>query len=65
MCIVQVRSLPESIQLQACTNFPVKYKKLDWNIDDPGEIPGTDEDRLKAFRETRDLLFNLIAEQFK
>ena len=50
---------------RACPNFPGKHKKLYWNIDDPGEVPGTDEDRLKAFRETRDLLFNLIAEQFK
>ena len=40
-----------------CPTLPGKYKALHWNIDDPGEIPGTDEDRLKAFRETRDLLF--------
>ena len=50
---------------QICPVFPGKYEKLHWSIDDPGEVPGTDEDRLKAFRETRDLLFNLIAEQFK
>ncbi len=47
---------------QACPSFPGKYNEVHWNIDDPGEILGTDKDRLKAFREKRDLLFKAIKE---
>lgn len=50
---------------QSCPIIPGKLKKIHWSIIDPGEVPGTDEDRLNAFRETRDLLFRLLKEEFK
>ena len=49
---------------KACPTLSGKYKHLHWSIDDPGEAPARDEDRLEAFRETRDLLFRLIEREF-
>jgi len=43
-----------------CPNLPGNYKKLHWSIEDPGTFPGTDEEKLNAFRDTRDLLFGMI-----
>ena len=48
-----------------CPSLPGKHKLLHWSIDDPGESPGTDEDKLKAFRETRDLSSGLIENLIK
>lgn len=45
---------------QACPVLPGKHKKIHWSIEDPGTLPGTDEEKLAAFRKTRDLLFGLI-----
>ena len=49
---------------RACPFIPCKTKKIHWSLEDPNEVPGTDEDKLNAFRETRDLLFTLIKEEF-
>lgn len=45
---------------QACPVFPGCYKKLHWNLQDPAEAKGSQEERLKVFRKTRDkILFYL------
>jgi len=45
---------------QVCPAFPGKYEKIHWSIEDPGTVEGTDDEKLKAFRGIRDLLFGLI-----
>ena len=39
---------------QACPVFPGGGIRLHWDLEDPAEITGTDEQRLAAFRRTRD-----------
>ncbi len=48
----------------ACPVLPGNGKKIHWGLKDPGEVTGSDEEILNAFRETRDLLFGLIKEEF-
>jgi thioredoxin type arsenate reductase len=37
---------------QSCPYFPGGRNKLHWDIDDPAEVEGTDEQKLEAFRRT-------------
>lgn len=39
---------------QACPVFPGQYERIHWNLEDPAGAQGTDEERLKVFREVRD-----------
>jgi arsenate reductase (thioredoxin) len=41
---------------EACPVFPGARRSWHWDLDDPAEATGTDEERLQAFRETRDLI---------
>jgi arsenate reductase len=41
---------------QTCPVFPGKYKKIHWSLEDPGLVQGTEEEKLRAFRETREKL---------
>jgi thioredoxin type arsenate reductase len=38
---------------QACPVFPGAHGSLHWDLADPADVQGTDEDRLDAFRRTR------------
>ena len=38
---------------QACPYFPGRHEMLHWDLEDPAEVEGTDEDKLDAFRHTR------------
>ena len=38
---------------QTCPVFPGRHGTLHWNLADPAEIDGSEEDRLDAFRRTR------------
>jgi arsenate reductase len=38
---------------QACPVFPGSTNSLHWGLEDPAEVEGTDEQRLAAFRRTR------------
>jgi arsenate reductase len=38
---------------QACPVFPGSTNSLHWGLEDPAEVEGTDEERLAAFRRTR------------
>jgi arsenate reductase len=39
---------------QACPIFPGQVNRHHWPFDDPAHAPGTDEDKLAAFRRVRD-----------
>jgi arsenate reductase len=38
---------------RACPAFPGPHDQLNWGLDDPTEVEGTDDERLAAFRRTR------------
>ena len=38
---------------QTCPVFPGRHKMLHWDLEDPAEVEGTDDDKLEAFRRTR------------
>ncbi len=39
-----------------CPVFPGTTKRIHWNLEDPAVVQGTEEERLAAFRKTRDQL---------
>jgi arsenate reductase len=47
---------------ETCPIFPGSARRLHWSLPDPGRVPGSDDDRLSAFRQVRDRLRGLIAE---
>ena len=47
---------------QTCPAFAGKYQRIHWPLEDPGNAGGSNEDILKAFRETRNKLKKLISE---
>jgi arsenate reductase len=38
---------------RTCPVFPGRHELLHWDIEDPAEVGGSDEDKLAAFRRTR------------
>jgi arsenate reductase len=47
---------------ETCPVFPGPARRLHWSLPDPGRVPGTDDDRLTAFRQVRDRIRDLIAD---
>ena len=45
---------------QACPVFPGSHEKLQWDLEDPAEVEGSDDRKLAAFRETYRELDELI-----
>lgn len=45
-----------------CPTFPGSTQTLHWPFDDPSHVEGSDEERLAAFRETRELIAKRIHE---
>jgi arsenate reductase len=41
---------------EECPVFPGAVRQLHWSFADPSRVPGTEEERLEAFRHTRDLI---------
>lgn len=39
---------------EACPNFPGAANQLHWGFDDPAHAPGSDDEKMKAFRRVRD-----------
>ena len=39
---------------EACPNFPGAAKQLHWSFDDPARAQGTDEQKMRVFRQVRD-----------
>ena len=38
---------------QSCPYFPGSHEMLHWDLEDPAEVEGSDEEKLDAFRRTR------------
>jgi arsenate reductase (thioredoxin) len=45
---------------QACPVFPGRHEMRHWDLPDPAEVEGTDEDKLDAFRCTRSDIADLL-----
>ena len=45
---------------QACPVYPGEYKSLHWELEDPADAEGTEEEKLDVFRETRDKIKNNV-----
>jgi len=45
---------------QTCPIFPGKYEKIHWDLEDPVEAQGTEEERLVFFRRIRDEIKNNV-----
>ena len=45
---------------ESCPVIPGVAQQIHWSIDDPSIVDGTEEDRLRAFREARDVLRDRI-----
>ena len=45
---------------QTCPVFPGKYDKIHWDLEDPAEAQGSEEERLAFFRRIRDEVKNNI-----
>lgn len=41
---------------EACPVFPTAAEQLHWSFEDPAEATGTEEERLRAFRNVRDAI---------
>lgn len=39
---------------KTCPVFPGRYEKIHWDLEDPAEAQGNEEERLDVFRKTRD-----------
>ncbi len=44
----------------ACPIFPGVSQRLNWSLEDPAAVDGSEEERLAAFRQVRDQLSELI-----
>ena len=47
---------------ESCPIFPGKSKYLHWSLKDPAAVEGTKEEKLAAFRKTRDEIENKVIE---
>ncbi len=47
---------------QECPLFLGRATRLHWGLEDPAAVQGSEEDRLNAFRRTRDELISRLAE---
>jgi len=45
---------------KACPTFPGETTNIQWGLKDPADAKGTKEERLKVFRNTRDIIYNNI-----
>ena len=45
---------------QTCPIFPGKYEKIHWDLEDPAEAQGSEEERLAFFRRIRDEVKNNV-----
>jgi len=45
---------------QTCPIFPGKYEKIHWDLEDPAEAQGSEEEHLVFFRRIRDEIKNMV-----
>lgn len=43
-----------------CPAFPAGTERIHWSFEDPAAVEGTEQQRLKAFRRTRDLIHERV-----
>ncbi|MFC1570283.1 arsenate reductase ArsC [Candidatus Omnitrophota bacterium] len=41
---------------KTCPVYPGEYRKVHWDLEDPADAAGTEEEKLEVFRKTRDLI---------
>ena len=46
---------------KTCPAYPGRYEKIHWNLEDPAEAKGSEEERLVVFRRIRDEIKDHIA----
>lgn len=49
---------------QSCPVFPAGTKMIHWNIEDPAEVEGSEEEKMIVFRRVRDELMSRISDLF-
>jgi arsenate reductase len=49
---------------EACPVFPGARRRLHWSFEDPSQATGTEEERLKIFRNVRDEIWERIQKEF-
>jgi arsenate reductase len=47
---------------QTCPVFPGKHEKIHWDLEDPAEAQGSEEERIVVFRKIRDEIRKKIEE---
>ena len=45
-----------------CPVYPGGYKRIHWDIEDPADAEGTEEEKLIVFRETRNIIKNNVTQ---
>ncbi|MFH1327558.1 MAG: arsenate reductase ArsC [Candidatus Bathyarchaeota archaeon] len=50
---------------QTCPVFPGQYEKVHWDLEDPAEAKGTEEEKLEVFKKTRELIQQKILQWIK
>ena len=45
---------------QTCPVFPGKHENIHWDLEDPAEAQGNEEERLSFFRRIRDEIKNMV-----
>jgi arsenate reductase len=50
---------------QTCPSFPGKHERIHWDLEDPAEAYGTEEEKATVFRGTRDLIREKVKEFLK
>jgi len=48
----------------ACPVYPGEYQSLHWELEDPADADGTEEEKLAVFRETRDKIKDNVTQFF-
>ena len=55
----------DAVSAERCPTFPGLTTRINWSFEDPSKLPVSDEEKLKAFRIIRDLLYKRIVEWLK
>ncbi|MFH2138656.1 MAG: arsenate reductase ArsC [Candidatus Omnitrophota bacterium] len=50
---------------ESCPVFPGSCKKRHWDLEDPAQARGTEEERITVFRHTRDIIVTYVKEFLK
>jgi arsenate reductase len=49
---------------ELCPALPSSARRLHWPVEDPSKVSGTEQERLRAYRQTRKRILNLVCEMF-